>query len=251
MHGAREQAAHLEADDGDHRQPGVAHDVAVVDPLLGQALGASGSHVVLVGDVEHGGPRDPRDDRERDRAQRDGGQDQVLDPVPERRQVAVEERVDEHEVGVVLDAEAWVEAAGGRQDLELHREDVLRASGRARRSGSRRRAGEMTVTAPSPRPWTCRAAKRPSGIPRPTAKISAATVSSTVPGKRRKNSSTIGPVVDDALAEVALEQSAHVVEVLLPQRLVEAELLPDLDDELRGRVLAEERRRRVAAGAGG
>ena len=42
----------------------------------------------------------------------------------------------------------------------------------------------MTVTAPSPRPWAWRAANRPSGMPTPTAKIIAATVSSIVAGNR-------------------------------------------------------------------
>ena len=51
--------------------------------LGGETLRPRGADVVLVLDVENGGPRDPGDDRERDRAQRDRGQDQVLGDVPE------------------------------------------------------------------------------------------------------------------------------------------------------------------------
>ena len=56
--------------------------------LRREPLRARGAHVVLVLDVEHRGARDARDDRERDRAERDRGQDQVLDRVPGRVPVA-------------------------------------------------------------------------------------------------------------------------------------------------------------------
>src|SRR3954454_22097440 len=52
QHGAGEQPADLEADDRDHRQPRVAHDVPCVDPALLEALRASRPDVVLVVHVE-------------------------------------------------------------------------------------------------------------------------------------------------------------------------------------------------------
>ena len=55
-----------------------------------------------------------------------------------------------------------------------------------------------------------------------------------------------GPAVDDAVAEVTLQQVAHVVEVLLPEGLVETELFADLGHELGRRVLAEDDRGGVA-----
>ncbi len=46
---------------------------------------------------------------------------------------------------------------------------------------------EITVTTPSIQLSGCRAASRPNGMPRPTAKIIAPIVSSTVAGKRTRN----------------------------------------------------------------
>ena len=46
---------------------------------------------------------------------------------------------------------------------------------------------EITVTMPSIQPLGWRAASLPRGMPRPTAKIIAPIVSSTVPGKRTRN----------------------------------------------------------------
>jgi len=78
-----EQAAHLQADDRHDRQPGVAHDVPVVNPSFGQALGPGRPDVVLVGHVQDRCAGDAGDDRQRDRAERDRRQDQVLDRVEE------------------------------------------------------------------------------------------------------------------------------------------------------------------------
>ena len=61
-----------------------------------------------------------------------------------------------------------------------------------------------------------------------------------MPGKRQQEVLQDRPVVDEALAEVALEQPPDVVEVLLPEGLVEAQRLADLQDEGGRRVLAED-----------
>ena len=87
QHRAREQQPDLEADDRRHRQQRVPQDVAAVDGARRQSLRARRAHVVLVLHVEHGGAGDARDDRERDRAERDRGQDQVLEDIPERAPV--------------------------------------------------------------------------------------------------------------------------------------------------------------------
>ena len=49
-------------------------------------------------------------------------------------------------------------------------------------------SSEITVTPPSIQVWALRAASRPRGMPTPTAKIIAATVSSIVAGNRIANS---------------------------------------------------------------
>ena len=72
----------------DDREQRVPEDVPAVDDARGEPFRAGGADVVLVLDVEHGGARDAGDDRERDRAERDRGQDQMLDRVPERAAVA-------------------------------------------------------------------------------------------------------------------------------------------------------------------
>ena len=89
---AGEQQPDLQADDRRDRQHRVPQHVAPVDERGAQALRPRGADVVLVLDVEHGGARDPRDDRERDRAERDRRQDQVLDRVPGGLPVARDDR---------------------------------------------------------------------------------------------------------------------------------------------------------------
>ena len=124
--GAREQQPDLEADDRRDRQQRVPEDVPRVDGARRDALRARRADVVLVLDVEHGGARDPGDDRERDRAERDRGQDQVLDRVPERLPVAGDDRVEDVEVRRVLERRSGRGSAPtvGSQP-SLHREDVL------------------------------------------------------------------------------------------------------------------------------
>ena len=66
-----------------------------------------------------------RDDRERDRAERDRGQDQVLDGVPGRGPVPRDDPVEDVEVRRVLGVDEHVLAADARQPAELDGEDVL------------------------------------------------------------------------------------------------------------------------------
>ena len=68
------------------------------------ALGARGADVVLLQHLEHGRARDAGDQRDVDEAERDRGQDQVLEPRPE---APGDRRVALH-----------------RQPVELEREDV-------------------------------------------------------------------------------------------------------------------------------
>src|ERR1035437_1560320 len=95
QHRAGEQRSRLEADHGGQRQPGVAHDVAVVDASVGQALGSGGPDIVLVADVDDRGSGDAGEHGQRDRAERDRRQDEVgdrVDHVPVPGQHGVDDR---------------------------------------------------------------------------------------------------------------------------------------------------------------
>src|SRR5207248_5229206 len=125
QHRAREQQARLEADDRRDRKERVPQDVAAVDRDRRQALRVRRPHVVLVLEVEHGRARDARDDGERNRAERDPGQDQVLEHVPERVPIAFDDRVEDVEVRRVLHVDEHRDPADSREPREPHREDVL------------------------------------------------------------------------------------------------------------------------------
>jgi len=88
---------------------------------------------------------------------------------------------------------------------------------------------ETTVTMPSIQLLGCRAASRPRGMPRPTAKIRAPIVSRPWPEVDQEGGGDLA-AVDEAGAEVAMEQPAHVFEVLDVQGLVEPFDRGDLGD---------------------
>ena len=88
-HCSRQEQAGLEPDDGDDRQHRVPQHMPRVDLTRRKPLGAGDPDVVLVLHVENGCAGDARDDRERDRAERDRRQDQMLDDVPEDRESPV------------------------------------------------------------------------------------------------------------------------------------------------------------------
>src|ERR1035437_489208 len=114
---AATERAHLQSDDGDHRQPGVAHDMAVVDPAPGEALGPRRPHVVLVADVDHRGAGDAGHDGQRDRAEGDRWQDQVGEGVDDCIHVPREDGVDDREMSHRLHVETWIDRAEGRQPV--------------------------------------------------------------------------------------------------------------------------------------
>src|SRR5205814_2120973 len=83
--GAGQQEPRLQTDDRRYRQQRVPEHVAPVDSLRGQALRAGRTDVILILDVENRGAGDPGDDRQRDRAERERGQDQMVDHVAGNR----------------------------------------------------------------------------------------------------------------------------------------------------------------------
>ncbi len=84
--------------------------------------------------------------------------------------------------------------------------------------------GDRRSRPPSGQRWAWRAANRPSGIPRPIAKRSAAAVSSIVAGKRRASSSMTGRLLMTLLPRSTVRKLTEVDQVLGVQRLVEAHL---------------------------
>ena len=75
---AGQERAELQPDDRDHRQQRVAHAVADDHRPLLEALGPGRPDVVEAEHLEQARAGHPGDDRERDRAERDGRQDEVL-----------------------------------------------------------------------------------------------------------------------------------------------------------------------------
>src|ERR1017187_5116714 len=80
--GAGEQAAKLQADDGEDRNESVGEGVTVDDGALGKTLGAGGADVVLIELFEHGGADHAGQDACKAAAQRDGGEDEVEEELP-------------------------------------------------------------------------------------------------------------------------------------------------------------------------
>ena len=129
---------------------------------------------------------------------------------------------------------------------ELHREDVLTSVSAEHEDGDadaeqrddRDDAVDQALGVAGGEPPERDAERRPR-------RSSPRRSSSIVAGNRTANSSRNGPVVDDARAEVAVEQLAQVVDVLLPQRLVETQVLAQAAAGSGAGVLAEDRRGRV------
>src|ERR1017187_4998431 len=80
--GAGEQAAELQAKDGEHRNEGVGKRVAENDGMLGQALGAGGADVVLVQLFEHGGAHHAGQDSGQAHAEGNGGENEIEEELP-------------------------------------------------------------------------------------------------------------------------------------------------------------------------
>src|SRR6266545_4251524 len=110
----REQEPGLKPDDRRHRQQSVPKHMPAVDGQGRETLGACRTNVVLVLDIEDGSARDASDDRQRDRAQRDPRQDEVLDGVPHRARVPSQDRIEHIEVRRMLGLAQDVFAADAR-----------------------------------------------------------------------------------------------------------------------------------------
>ncbi len=209
------------------------------------ALRPGRADVVLVLHIEHGCSRDPGDDRERNRAERDRRQDQVLDRIPERRPVTRDDRVEDVEVRRVLELGQDADPAYGREPAEPDREDVFEDDreheDRDRDPEQRREQAEVVEEAAVAfrRQEAERDPDEDREEHRPDRQLD----------RRRKALEELvedRPSRRDRVAEVDRPDLLEIGPVLLLDRLVEAVLLVDRRDLIRGRPLAEQGRRRAA-----
>src|SRR5689334_4217472 len=237
----REQQAQLQADRGDHRQHRVAQHVPPPDHRRGQALGLGRAHVVLVDDVEHGGPGDPDDDRQRDRAEGDRGQDEVFDRVPGRVVLPGEEAVEDEKVGDVGGVDADVLAAGRWQPAQLDREDVLeqeRQEEHRDRDADERADDRQVVEDPAVPPGGEVAERDPDAHREDQRR------DGQLDRARELGPQDLGDRATrlDGVTEVESGDPLEIAPVLNPDRLVEPVRVVDRGDPLRCRPLPQEGR---------
>ena len=197
-----------------------AHAVAEDHPPLGEALRARGADVVLVHRLDQVRAQQARVERGERGREHEPRHDQRREP---RRRVVAERDV----------------AAGAREDRELadvvgeqvEDDEAEPVDGRrdrrpARRPSRRGRSGCAAVIAEM----------IPTEMPTASQMTAAPRASEIVAGRRSKICGPDRDVVLVAVAEVEVEMRLlHVVAVLLVQRLVEAEVVADLLDQLRVR----------------
>ena len=143
-------------------------------------------------DVEHRGASDPGDDRQRDRGQRDAGQDEVLDRVPRRGEITRDDAVQHVEPGRMVDTDIrWSDRPVGGSQPSLIAKTYRRRNPR-KNTGIVIPIREPTTAVESSHDPKRRAAKYPSGTPMPMAITKASAVSSMVAGNSRTISSVTG-----------------------------------------------------------
>ena len=177
----------------------------------GQALGLGGAHVVLVEHLEHRGPGDPEDHRERDgapaRSTAGSGACSASQAASNSR---VSSAVEHEEAGDAGGVEAGVLPAGRREPAQLWTAKQYLSRNARKNTGTATPISEPTIVRVVED--AARGAGRPgspAGCRTPTAMIIAAMVSSMVAGKR------VGEDVGDRrrrctdrVAEVAGEHAA-------------------------------------------
>src|SRR6266511_778731 len=244
-HRACEQAAHLQPDDRRDGQPRIAHDVAVVHPPLAKALGPGRSNVVLVGDVQHRSPRDPGDDRERDGAQGNRRQYQVLEGIHQQIRAAGQEGVDDHEMGHAIEVHPGVEPTGGRQPPELDGEEELeRVPQHEDRDRDPEQRDDRHQAVANALDVSC--GQPPERDPQADREDQGRNCQLDRAREANRELADYRPIVDDALAQVTAEELAQVVQILDVERLIQAQVLADLRHPVGRGVLAAQRDRRVA-----
>ncbi len=197
---ARQQDAELQAEHRDHRNQAVLQDVLVDDLSFAQSLGARRAHIVFVELLDDARSHHSRQDRGQRRAHRDGGQEQILRSVPPR----------------------------DRQQVEPDREEIdhQRAEHEPRRADAEQRRNRGQAVDPGPLISPRRDAERDRDQDR-----------DGQPRQRQLDRRGIAienpfenPIgrIDQADAEISAQDAAPVLRILLRQRPVHAEPLPQL-----------------------
>src|SRR5215218_6105404 len=224
---AGEQHAHLQADhryDGDE---GVAQGMQGDDPEPGEPLRLGGADVILAENFQHGRARHASDDGERNGAEHDGGQDQVVHRRPEGFGLIGEQRVDQQETGDRLDVVQHVDPAGDRGQVELHRkqqdEDQAPPEDRHGITGERDAHDSMVEDRVS--------LDRSDDAGRKTEnKRKDDGAKSQLDGGREQRRELVqhGLLRDHRLAQIALKDAGQVDSILDDDRLIEAVFLAEL-----------------------
>ena len=227
--GALQQEPEGQADHRDGRDERIAPGVLLEHEPLGQALGPRRVDVIELQFLHERRPHHPRDDRGRAVAQRDRGQDQVPDRVPEGHEVAGQERVDRVEAGARGDERDDLGSCSCRWAIQPScAQNMMRRSDgepevRHARPAHRDDARDVVGRPVAPRP----------GVgAEPDAQHDGHDAGGDGQLERRgeldgKTSAT-GATETPGPAEVALQHALRPVEVLDGQRLIEVEARLDL-----------------------
>ncbi|SVJ74565.1 Uncharacterised protein [Klebsiella pneumoniae] len=197
-----------------------------------QALGAGGAHIVFAQHLEHRRAGHAGNHRQRDGAQHDGRQDQVAHGIEERALFVGKQGVDQHEAGLRLDVVEQVETAGHRRPAQRHGEQ--HDQDQAPPEDRHRIAGEGHRHHPVVEQRTAF-----QGGDHPGQQAEGAGEEHGGQGQFQGRREQGEEFVPDAFAggqrfaEIALCQVAHVVQVLLVQRLVQAQAVQGLGMHLR------------------
>src|SRR5450759_3703696 len=242
---AAEQTTNLEPDHGRDRQPGVAHDVAGVDGPLREALGPGCADVILVAHVDDRCPGDPRDDRQRDRTEGYRRQDEMRQRIEHVAQPARQDRIDNREMGDRIHVQPGIALAQGGQPVELDPEDeaegVTEDEDRDRDTEEGNDGHDAVL--PAVRVASGEPAERNAQADGEDQRADG-----EFDGRGESDQERVrhASPIEDARTEIALQQPAEVGQVLDVQRLVEALGRVDLRDQLRRRMLPQDRLRRAS-----
>ncbi len=246
-HRAGHQRADLQPDDGDHRDQRVAQCMQADDAPRRQAFGACGAHVVLRQHLEHRRARHARHHRQRNRAEHDGRQHQVVQGIPERAGLARQPGVDRHEASdrleVVPDQVDAPRHRGQSPALaDEHDQQQTPPEDRHRVAGDRQAHQRLVVQAAA-----ARCGDGAGGQPDQRREQHRA---QRQLDRCREQRGELGEhllVGGQRGAEVAVQQLPHVVDKLLPNRLVQAELVAEHRQPLRAdAALADAHLHRIA-----
>src|SRR4030042_460243 len=123
--GSREQEAHLQSQDGDHRQESVLQRMSEDHHTLRQPLCSGRADIVLLKHLQHCGAGHAGDNGHGYGAQSYGRQDEMLDAVEQRFGVPGQYAVHDDQVGDPLEFDTRIQPRHRGQPTEAHREETV------------------------------------------------------------------------------------------------------------------------------